>query len=89
MRDISKYVIIHNMQRTLIKDLSIHKIGNTGGLDNEVMIQGWVDVRRDQGKMVFLDIRDVTGKVQAVVLPGQTEALEIAQKLRSEWRRNI
>ena len=43
------------MQRTLIKDLSIHKIGNTGGLDNEVMIQGWVDVRRDQGKMVFLD----------------------------------
>ena len=85
MHDISKYVIIHNMQRTLIKDLSIHKIGNTGGLDNEVMIQGWVDVRRDQGKMVFLDIRDVTGKVQAVVLPGQTEALEIAQKLRSEW----
>jgi aspartyl-tRNA synthetase len=44
-----------------------------------------VDVRRDQGKMVFLDLRDVTGKVQAVVLPNHTEALEVAQKLRSEW----
>lgn len=66
------------MQRTLIKDLSMAK-------GEQVIVKGWVDVRRDQGKMVFLDIRDVTGKVQAVVLPNHIEALEIAQKVRPEW----
>lgn len=66
------------MQRTLIKDLSSAK-------GEQVIVKGWIDVRRDQGKMVFLDIRDVTGKVQGVVLPNHTEALEIAQKVRPEW----
>ena len=64
--------------RTLIKDLN-------NFIGKEVTVSGWVDIRRDQGKMVFLDLRDVTGKVQAVVLPNHTEALEIAQKLRTEW----
>lgn len=64
--------------RTYSKDIS-------QAVGTEVLVKGWVDVRRDQGKMVFLDIRDVTGKVQAVVLPNHTEALEVAQKLRPEW----
>jgi aspartyl-tRNA synthetase len=64
--------------RTYIKDIS----ENVG---KEVTLKAWVDVRRDQGKMVFLDLRDVTGKVQAVVLPNHREALEVAQKLRTEW----
>ena len=64
--------------RTYIKDIS----KNVG---NEIIVKSWVDVRRDQGKMVFLDLRDVTGKVQAVVLPSHTEALDVAQKLRTEW----
>lgn len=66
------------MQRTLIKDIS-------SLVGTEVLVKGWIDVRRDQGKMVFLDLRDVTGKVQAVVLPNHTEALEVAQKVRPEW----
>lgn len=64
--------------RTYIKDLETH-------IGQEVEACSWVDVRRDQGKMVFLDLRDVTGKVQAVVLPNHTEALEVAQKVRPEW----
>jgi aspartyl-tRNA synthetase len=64
--------------RTYIKDISTH-------VGTEVIVKAWVDVRRDQGKMVFLDLRDVTGKVQAVVLPNHTEALTIAQTLRTEW----
>lgn len=64
--------------RTYIKDIS----NNVGA---EITLKAWVDVRRDQGKMVFLDLRDVTGKVQAVVLPNHTEALDVAQKLRTEW----
>ena len=64
--------------RSYIKDLSAK-------VEQEVEVKGWIDVRRDQGKMVFLDIRDVTGKVQAVVLPNHTEALVVAQKVRPEW----
>lgn len=66
------------MTRTYIKDLSNY-------IGQQVTISGWVDVRRDQGKMVFLDLRDMSGRVQGVVLPNHTEALEVAQKVRPEW----
>lgn len=49
------------------------------------MIKGWVNIRRDQGKMIFLDFRDMTGVVQGVILPNQTEALEQGKKLRQEF----
>lgn len=63
--------------RTLIKDIE-SKVGE------EVTVKGWVHVRRDQGKLIFLDIRDMTGKVQGVVLPGSS-AKENAEKVRQEW----
>ncbi len=66
------------MERTYIKDLG-------GKVGEEVMIKGWVDIRRDQGKLIFLDFRDMTGVVQGVILPNATEAHEIGSKLRSEW----
>lgn len=64
--------------RIYIKDLN----ANVG---KEVTIAGWVDVRRDQGKMVFFDMRDMTGKVQAIALPSRTEAIEVAKEIRPEW----
>ncbi|MDE2399867.1 MAG: aspartate--tRNA(Asn) ligase [Patescibacteria group bacterium] len=64
--------------RIFIKDLKDH-------VGKEVIIAGWVDVRRDQGKMVFFDMRDMTGKVQCVTLPVHTEAIEQAKHIRSEW----
>lgn len=66
------------MKRTYIKDLG----QNVG---QEVSISGWVDIRRDQGKMVFMDMRDMTGKVQGVVLPNHAEALEQVKEVRTEW----
>jgi nondiscriminating aspartyl-tRNA synthetase len=63
--------------RTLIKDLEEKK-------GEEVSISGWIDVRRDQGKLIFLDFRDATGIVQGVVLPGSL-AKENAEKVRPEW----
>ncbi len=66
------------MERTSIVGLGSH-IGKT------VSISGWVDVRRDHGKLVFLDIRDRSGKVQCVCLPNHAEAVTIAQTLRPEW----
>ncbi|MCX6757975.1 MAG: aspartate--tRNA ligase [Candidatus Nomurabacteria bacterium] len=73
--------------RTYIKDLNSKK-------GEEAIIAGWVDIRRDQGKMVFFDMRDMTGKIQCVVLPQKAEvptesrgssAIEIAGKIRPEW----
>lgn len=66
------------ISRTWIKDVASKKGG-------EVLVKGWVNVRRDQGKMIFLDFRDMTGVVQGVVLPNQTEALEEGKKLRQEY----
>ncbi|MFA6258565.1 MAG: aspartate--tRNA ligase, partial [Candidatus Paceibacterota bacterium] len=51
----------------------------------EVSILGWVNVRRDQGKMVFFDMRDMTGIVQCVALPSRIDAIEKAKEIRPEW----
>lgn len=51
----------------------------------EVTIKGWVDVRRDQGKMVFMDMRDMTGRVQCVVLPNYADVIEKIKEVRLEW----
>ena len=66
------------MQRTLNKDLP-NEIGKS------VSIAGWVDVRRDHGKLIFLDIRDRSGIVQVVVTPKSADALDIAKELRAQW----
>lgn len=64
------------MERTFIESLS-GKVGET------VTIMGWVSVRRDQGKMVFFDFRDMTGGVQGVALPN-SPAIEIAKDTKIE-----
>ncbi|MBU6491082.1 aspartate--tRNA(Asn) ligase [Patescibacteria group bacterium] len=65
------------MARTFIGDLKEH-VGET------VTIKGWVSVRRDQGKLVFFDVRDLSGTVQAVVLP-KSDAIETAKDIRVEY----
>ncbi len=50
-----------------------------------VSVAGWVAVRRDHGKLIFLDLRDESGIVQAVAAPQQAAAHEKASTLRSEW----
>jgi len=64
--------------RVYIKDLQ-------DSVAKEVIIAGWVDVRRDQGKMVFFDMRDMTGKVQCVALPSRAEVIEAGKHIRPEW----
>ncbi len=54
-------------------------------IGKEIVIAGWVDVRRDQGKMVFFDMRDMTGRVQCVAMPSRAEAIKEAKKIRPEW----
>ncbi len=68
---------MHMRGRILINALGA-KVGE------EVIIRGWVAVRRDQGKLVFFDFRDRSGVVQGVVLPG-SEAMEPAKDVRTEY----
>ncbi|TSC88851.1 MAG: aspartyl-tRNA synthetase [Parcubacteria group bacterium Gr01-1014_3] len=61
--------------RTLIRDL-VNKVGE------QVEISGWVHVRRDHGKLIFIELRDRSGVVQVVFLK---DLYEQADKLRPEW----
>lgn len=54
----------NNMERTLILDCN-NKIGES------VKICGWVQTRRDHGKILFLDVLDRTGLIQVVISPEQ------------------
>ncbi|MBI4059510.1 aspartate--tRNA ligase [Candidatus Giovannonibacteria bacterium] len=54
-------------------------------LGKEVELFGWIDVRRDHGKLIFFDLRDRTGKVQLVITPGNPELHKLAETLRPEW----
>lgn len=65
-------------ERTLIKDTP-NKIGQ------KVKLYGWVHIRRDHGKLIFIDLRDATGIIQAVFIPSNKEAHDVASNLRSEW----
>lgn len=65
------------MNRVLIKNLKDH-------VGKEVLIKGWVWVKRDQGKIAFFDFRDASGLVQAVAHSGNPEALEKAKDLKNQ-----
>ena len=50
----------------------------------EVEISGWVDTIREHGKLIFLEIRDVTGTVQTIVTAKDAENFETAKSLTKE-----
>jgi len=66
------------MERTYIGEAGAHT-GET------VLLKGWIDVRRDQGKLVFFDFRDMTGYIQGVILPNRAaEMAEAVKDARAE-----
>ncbi len=66
--------------RTLTTETA-NKIGE------EVVIQGWVNARRNMGKIVFLDVRDRKGLVQVVGVPQELDEAsnELLKEVRPEW----
>jgi len=63
-------------ERVLIGELKDH-------LNKEVLIKGWISVRRDHGKIIFFDLRDRSNEVQVVVVPGSA-LYELKDKIKSE-----
>ncbi|MBU2632632.1 aspartate--tRNA(Asn) ligase [Patescibacteria group bacterium] len=54
-------------------------------IGKEALVKGWVKLRRDHGKLIFLDVRDKEGIVQVVVNAKVSEsAFEKAKQLRPE-----
>ncbi|MEK7480480.1 MAG: aspartate--tRNA ligase [Patescibacteria group bacterium] len=50
------------------------------------MLAGWVDARRDHGKLIFIDVRDRTGIAQVVFNSEKNDRLhKDANRLRPEW----
>ncbi|MBY0358946.1 MAG: aspartate--tRNA ligase [Candidatus Obscuribacterales bacterium] len=55
-------------------------------LNKDVCLAGWVNVRRDLGGLIFIELRDPTGKIQLVADPNRNkEVHERFSALRSEY----
>ena len=54
-------------------------------VNETVTLNGWVNTRRDHGGVIFIDLRDHTGLVQAVFNPDAKDIFETAQSIRSEY----
>ncbi len=68
--------------------LRTHTCGQLRAADvgQEVTICGWIDTYRDQGGVLFLDLRDRYGKTQVVFSTNSDPALlELSKSLRQEW----
>lgn len=66
------------MKRTLITKTA-EKVGE------KVRVCGWVNARRDHGKIIFIDVRDRTGILQVVFDPSNSHLYEEASQLRDEF----
>ncbi|MCD6115002.1 aspartate--tRNA ligase [bacterium] len=67
------------MKRTLIKD-TVNNIGQ------EVKVMGWANNIRTHGKIIFLDLRDISGTLQVVFAADKNSKLmERAKELKPEY----
>ena len=64
--------------RILAKDLN-NFIGKS------VMVEGWVNSRRDHGGLIFVDLRDYTGIIQLVITPENADNFKLAETIRDEF----
>ena len=55
-------------------------------IGKEVTVAGWVDTTRDLGGIIFIELRDHTGRFQVVADPAKNkEVHKVFEKLRSEY----
>ncbi|MGI6421880.1 MAG: aspartate--tRNA ligase [Syntrophomonadaceae bacterium] len=65
----------HNATDLEVKDVGV-----------EVVLNGWVNSRRDHGGLIFIDLRDRSGLIQVVFSPEvDQDAFHLAEQVRSEY----
>ena len=67
------------MKRTQIKNISAQEI------DSTFIISGWVERVRDHGGVIFFDIRDASGLLQAVVEPDDQALFKKSESIRMSF----
>jgi len=67
-----------------MRTLNIETANKVG---EEVVLKGWVNARRNMGKIAFLDIRDFSALVQVVGVPAELDekSQEELKRVRTEW----
>jgi len=65
--------------RSLCGRFGEHQIGES------VTVQGWVHNCRDHGGVIFIDLRDRSGRLQIVANPECSETFRVAEMCRSEF----
>ena len=69
--------------RFLMKFITVGEVKEAVG--TEVEIRGWIETRRDMGKIIFFDVRDRSGLLQVVVLSKNGDLFARADAARSEY----
>ena len=54
-------------------------------LGKSVMVEGWVNSRRDHGGLIFIDLRDHTNIIQLVITPENSDSFKLAESVRDEF----
>ena len=65
----------------------IYTVETVGRIGEEVLLKGWVNARRDMGKIAFFDLRDREGIIQVVGVPAELDekSLEAMRDARLEY----
>jgi aspartyl-tRNA synthetase len=65
--------------------LRTHNCGelNSGDIGKTVTLCGWMDVKRNHGGVIFVNLRDLYGVTQVVVGP-ESPVFKAAEELKSE-----
>ena len=64
--------------------MKLNNIETTKNINKEVMLAGWVHSLRKMGKIMFLDLRDISAIVQVVLVPSELdkESAEIIKSIK-------
>jgi len=55
-------------------------------VEKEVILKGWINARRDMGKISFIDLRDRSAVAQVVLVPQELgKSADLVKELRPEY----
>jgi len=70
-----------------LNNMKINNIETVKKVGEKVLLKGWVNIIRKMSKIIFLDLRDKSGIVQVVLVPGELdkESIELMNNIKPEY----